>query len=143
MCIVHPNISYIVHISTLLSIHNVVPWTPVNRTEIGQHNLNTATTLNFIIPSLIPNTAQAVLLYVTAHCGFSTIDMGADISYYVVVNGTRYEHFLHMFGYRQQAHNTNSDNMWFPMPPNRLLYVGIPQEFPRNCHTYVSVIGHR
>ena len=120
-----------------------MPWTPVNRTEIGRDNLNTATTLNFTIPNLIPNTAQAVLLYATAHCGNSALDMGADLSYYVVVNGTRYEHFLHMFAYWQDAHNTNSDNMWFPMPPNRQLYVDIPQRFPNHCNTYVSVIGYQ
>ena len=120
-----------------------MPWTPVAKTEFGEHDLNTATTLTFTIPSVIPDTAQAVLLYATAQCGYSTGDDGADLSYYVMVDGTQYEHFLHMFAYGQDAFNTNSDNMWFPMPPNRQLNVEIPQSYPRNCFTYVSAIGYR
>ena len=121
---------------------NAVPWTPVTKTEIGNHDLNTATTLNFTIPSLIPSTAQAVLLYSTARCGNST-KAKTDLSYYVVVNGTRYEHFLHMHAFLQSACNTNSDNMWFPMPPNRLLYVEIPQALLGHCYTYIHVIGYQ
>ena len=120
-----------------------MPWTPVAKTEFGNSDINTATTLSYTIPNIIPNSARAVLIYPTTRCGYSNADIGADLSYYVVVNGTRYEHFLHMHAYRQDAYNTNSDNMWFPMPSNRLLYVGVPITFPNNCHTFVSVIGYR
>ena len=74
-------------------------------------------------------------MYATALCGISTIDMGADIAYYVEVNGIHYEHFLHMHSYPQ--YNTNSDNMWFPIPSNRMVYVS--ETLPRNCHTFVSL----
>ena len=121
--------------------NNAVPWTPVNKTEIGRHNLETATTLSFTIPNLIPDTAQAVLLYATVFCGYSSNRGPTDLSYYVVVNGTRYENFLHMHGYRQSAINTNSDNMWFPMPPNRLFYVDIQRV--DSCYTFISVIGYQ
>ena len=120
-----------------------VPWTPVNKTQIGSDDLNAATTLSYSIPSIIPSTAREVLVYPTVRCGTSTIDMGADITYYVEVNGVRYEHFLYMHGYPQNAYNTNSDNMWFPMPSNRMVYVEVPLAFPRYCHTFVSVIGYR
>ena len=127
------------------SLHAIsVPWTPVSIIQIGSSDINSVATLNYTIPStVVPDTAKAVLIYPTTRCGYSNADMGADLSYYVVVNGTRYEHFLHMHAYRQNAYNTNSDNMWFPMPPNRQLYVGIPQAFPNNCHTFVSIIGYR
>ena len=120
-----------------------MPWTPVNKTEIGRDNLNNATTLSYTIPDIIPTTAQAVLVYVTARCGHSSVNKDEDIIYYVVVNGVRYEHFLHMLGYPQLAYNTNSDNMWFPMPSDRLVYVEVPIAFPEFCHTFVSVIGYR
>ena len=123
---------------------SLVSWTPVNMTEIGGDNLNTATTLSYNVPSIIPNTAQGVLLYSIARCGTSSdVGRGGDITYYVVENEVRYEHFLLMRAYPQEAHNTNSDNMWFPMPSNRLVYVDVPIALPGNCFTTVSVIGYR
>ena len=121
-----------------------VPWTPVNKTEIGRADLNTATTLSYSISSIIPSTAREVLVYPTVLCGNSEPgNSGADIAYYVEVNGVRYENFLYMHGYPQNAYNTNSDNMWFPMPSNRMVYVKVPVPFPQFCYTYVSVIGYR
>ena len=120
-----------------------VPWTPVNKTEIGRSNLNAATVLSYSIPSIIPSTAQAVLLYSSVRCGTSTINDEGDIAYYVVVDGIRYEHFLYMRSYPQQAHNTNSDNMWFPMPQNRLIYTQVPIAFPGQCFNVVHVIGYQ
>ena len=123
---------------------SLVPWIPVNKTHVGSDNLNTATTLSYDIPSIIPNTAQGVLLYSDARCGFSAgSNTPADIAYYVVVNGVRYEHFLRTYAYPHDAVSCNSDNMWFPMPSNRLVYVEVPIALPGNCVTIVSVIGYR
>lgn len=120
-----------------------VPWTPVNKTEIGRNDLNTATTLSYDIPTIIPDAAQRVLLYSSTHCGYSSERKHGDIKYYVVVDGIHYEQFLLMRSYDQVAINTNSDNMWFPMPPNRLIYIEVPVAFPNNCHTVVNVIGYQ
>ena len=120
-----------------------VPWTPVNKTHIGGNYLNTAHSLSYTIPSIIPSTAREVLVYSSANCGWSSINMAVDITYYVEVNGIRYEHFLHTHAYRQDAVNTNSDNMWFPMPPNRIVHVEAPLAIPDYCNTVTSVIGYR
>ena len=83
-------------------------------------------------------------MYATVRCGWSSsTHMEADIEYYVEVNGVRYKHYLHMYGYRQGAYNTNSDNMWFPMPSNRMLHVEVPLEFTGHCTSVARVIGHR
>ena len=102
-----------------------------------------ARTMSYSIPSIIPNTAREFLLYSTATCGWSSINMNVDITYYVEVNGIRYEHFLNTHAYPQDAINTNSDNMWFPMPSNRMVYVEPSLAVPYNCHYSVSVIGYR
>ena len=120
-----------------------VPWTPVNKTQIGSDYLTTATTLSYSIPSIIPSTAREVLVYTTMWCGWNRVTVDADITYFVEVNGIRYEHFLHVYAYRQSAINTNSDNMWFPMPPNRMVYIDVPLAFSSNYRTLVSVIGYR
>ena len=70
--------------------------------------------------------------------------MAVDIPYYVVENGIRYEYFLRTYAYTHDAVNTNSENMWFPMPSDRKVYVEVPIAFPPgNCLTRVSVIGYR
>ena len=82
-------------------------------------------------------------MYPLVHCGYNSISTGIDIAYYVEVNGIRYQHFLHTYAYPQVAVNANSDNMWFPMPSNRMVYTEVPLAFSINCHTFVSVIGYR
>lgn len=71
--------------------------------------------------------------------------MATDIKYYVMENGVRYEYLLAMHAYPQDAFNSNSDNMWFPMPSNRVVYIEVPIAFPPgvNCYTKATVIGYR
>ena len=76
----------------------------------------------------------------TVECGWNSGRMGADVTYYVEMNGKRYQHFLRVYAYPQDAFNTNSDNMWFPMPSNRMVCIDAPHV---NCRTFISVIGCR
>ena len=58
------------------------------------------------------------MVYASVTCGYahSRIDLFGDIVLYVLHNGLQSEIFLYMYGYDQEAFNTNSNNMWFPMP---------------------------
>lgn len=118
-------------------------------TLIGSRsNLNTVTTLSHEIPSnRIPATAKEFLVYVTAFCGRSEgSDLEAHISYYIEENGTQYRKFLFMRGHGNtdlRVRNTNSENMWFPMPFNRMIHVNIPVALQDQCFTSIYAIGYR
>ena len=120
-------------------------WTPVNITEIGSDLLHVATTLAYSIPpDVVPDAAVEILLYSTVFCGSTSRGVSANIVFYVEDgDGILYRKFLYMVGWDQLAYNTNSDNMWFPMPSNRMVYVEVPVAFRDYCYARVSVIGYR
>ena len=126
-----------------------VMWTPVAKTPIiGPEaslrlSLENATTYNFQIPDVIPLTARELLVYASVKCGTATLRRFGDIVFYVMHNGLRFENLLYMHGYEQAAFNTNSDNMWFPMPADRLIHLEITVAIPGNCLTLLSAIGYR
>ena len=121
-------------------------WTPVAKTPIspGGLSLQNATTFNFQIPDIIPLAAREFMVYAIVKCGGTHHQRVGDIIFYVMHNGLRFEKFLYMHSYRyQEAWNTNSDNMWFPMPADRLLHVEITVAIPGNCRTLFFTIGYR
>ena len=121
-------------------------WTPVAKTPIGPASglsLENATTYNFQIPDVIPLTARELLVYASVECGEATFRRIGDIILYVMHNGLRFEKRLYMHGYDQMAVNTNSDNMWFPMPADRLVHLEITVAIPGNCLALLSAIGYR
>ena len=118
----------------------------MNRTSIGFSPLNTATTLDFQLPNTtFPDTVKEILLYATVRCGYSNQQPTTvtEIPFYVEENGIQYAKFLNMINYPQNAWNTNSDNMWFPLPSNRMVYVHVPTALTGYCETSISAIGYR
>ena len=120
-------------------------WTPVAKTPIspGGLSLQNATTFNFQIPDIIPLAAREFMVYAIVKCGGTNHQRVGDIIFYVMHNGLRFEKFLYMHSYGQEAWNTNSDNMWFPMPADRLLHVEITVAIPGNCRALFFAIGYR
>jgi hypothetical protein len=119
----------------------------VNLTYIGEADFSAGTTaiFHFQIPDIIPDSdsASEFLLYATLNCGTSDIEMRANIIFYVERNGIRFEKFLRMHSYDQNAWNTNSDNMWFPMPADRQIHLEIVPIAFRSCSSKLWVIGYR
>ena len=115
---------------------------PINATE----SLVTGT-YQHSIPSAIPDAAREVLLYATVFCGLITPHINTDIAIYTVVGNERFEMYMYlrMYGWNQLAINTNSDNMWFPMPSNRLVYVQVPSTYSGAgvCGFRLSATGYR
>ena len=119
-------------------------WTPVAKTAIspGGLTLENATTFTFQIPDIIPLAAREFMVYAVVKCGTAHQRTG-DIIFYVMHHGLRFEKFLYMHSYNQAAWNTNSDNMWFPMPADRLLHVEITVAITGNCSTLFFTTGYR
>ena len=132
-------------IATAISSHSAM-WTPVAKTVVGPADgvsLDRATTYDFQIPDVIPLTASELLVYASVKCGTANLRTFGDIIFYVMHNGLRFEKRLYMTGYDQMAVNTNSDNMWFPMPADRFMHLEITFANPGNCLALLSTIGYR
>ena len=118
-------------------------WTPVELTFVGALNFDTASTFHFQIPDIIPQTAKEFLLYAYLACGRADGLRDSDIVFYVEHDGLRFEKFLYLRSFPQEAWNTNSDNMWFPMPADRQIHANVEVVIPRYCFARLYVIGYR
>ena len=93
---------------------------------------------------MIPTSAREVLIYATVKSGWVETDSHpTDVEFSTRKGGNRYEKYLRLDAYRRDAINTNSDNMWFPMPPDRTLFVYLPGVFNGDVAVDVSAIGYR
>ena len=65
--------------------------------------------------------------------------------FYTMEGDQQFGMYLRMHGWRQDAINTNSDNMWLPMASNRLVYVNVPATYSGAgvCGLHVSATGYR
>ena len=119
-------------------------WTSVPITQIGTSNHQHAGTLSFTIPSVIPSSAREVLVYAGVHSGGSNLrGPKKSIKVFTQIGTTRYEKYLYLYSWTQNAVNTNSDNMWFPMPPNRRVYLTVPAAHGTNVDALIHVIGYQ
>jgi hypothetical protein len=123
-------------------------WTPVDKTIIGpgRITLEDGTTYSFQIPSVIPLTAREFMVYAIVKCGWVPLERSSiesEVIFYVMHNGLRFEKFLYMYSLEQGAWNTNSDNMWFPMPADRLIHIEITVSISSRCPVLFYVIGYR
>ena len=118
-------------------------WTSVPLTSIGTSNIKHAQTLSFTIPSVIPSSAREVLVHAGVFSGTSNRGPYHDIKVFTQIGTTRYEKYLLLYSWNQDAYNTNSDNMWFPMPPNRRVYLTVPAAHGDNAGARLFAIGYR
>ena len=119
-------------------------WRSMAKTYIATLRLENATTYNFRIPGNIPLAAMEFMVYGIVRCGNTLLQKEGDIIFYVMNNGLRFEKFIYMHSHlHQYSRNTNSDNMWFPMPADRLLHVEITMASPGKCRALIYTIGYR
>jgi hypothetical protein len=122
----------------------VVNWTSVSMTVIGQSTLQHTGTITYDIPSLIPSSAKEVLVLVSVRVGYtSPSDLGHYIKIYTEENSQQYEQYIYLYSYRQNAYNTNSDNMWFPMTSGRQVFMKLSSSHTGNLRLILHAIGYR
>ncbi|XP_064395716.1 uncharacterized protein LOC135342785 isoform X1 [Halichondria panicea] len=118
-------------------------WTSVPITSIGSTNLRHPNTFSFVIPSVIPSAAKNVLIYALMHCGTAHGSITLHLKVFTQDGSNkRFEKYLYMLTYKQPAFNTNSDNMWFPMPINRRIYMTVDRDVGANCGAQLYAIGY-
>ena len=120
----------------------VVEWESIALTQIGTINMGSTSTQSFLLPNSVPDTAKEVLVYVYAYMGFSS-NRFSTMKVFTEANATRkFIKYLAIRTYHQEAYSTVSENMWFPMPSNRHVYVMLSQALTGNVHGFVNVIGY-
>lgn len=98
-------------------------------TPIGKTNLSKAYNLSYTVPDVIPSGAKEVLVHASLHCGYSMLGPYISTRFYTQIGNNRYEQYLILFSWEEKALNTNSDNMWFPMPTDRLIHLVVMDEY--------------
>ena len=97
-----------------------------------------------MISTIVPNNATDVLFYVYVEAGYSDKIVQQDLKLYTANDTKQFEKYLRITGYpKQVAFNTNSENMWFPMPDNRLVYLQVPHMQGDAVILELFLIGYR
>ena len=112
---------------------------------IGSSDLDEVITSTYIIPGIIPSNATEVLVFVGANIhGYSNVGPSTDLKIFTQIGATKYEKYLMLYSSDQTTYFSNSENMWFPMPPNRMVYLTVPQAYGgKIAWIGFSVIGYR
>ena len=120
-----------------------VTWTSVPITSIGSTNLRTPSTFAYTIPNVIPSTAEEVLIYAFLQSGNANPNIAQHVKIFTQEGSSSYEKYLFVKSWDQNAINTNSDNMWFPMPSNRRILMTVTRDQGNNCAAELTAIGYR
>ena len=118
-------------------------WTSVPRTSIGSSQLRKTGTLTFTIPSVIPSTANEVLVLIDAEWGTSGPNAGSYVKIYTQESNKHYEKYISLRTYNQDAWGSNTDNAWFPMSSTRKIFAEVTKALTGNVELRLYAIGYR
>ena len=121
-----------------------VTWKSVPITLIGNTDFRSRGTLSYEIPSIIPDEAMEVLIYAyfykrsssgsTSHFKIHTEgDDGEEYAKYITLTPYSYSY----------SHSSNTDNLWFPMPSSRRIFLNVPNALSSSIGGLLYVIGYR
>lgn len=137
-----------------LKLKSDILWHPLPldaSTHLGGFSAGTpqGCTYQFQLPvNLIPGDAKEILLHVAVCVGSSLPNPSQSywLGVYVKDGETKYSKASRLTTAKQNAFNDNSENMWFPMPADRSVYLEVAKRerpIERNAKCNVYVIGYR
>lgn len=118
-------------------------WTSVSKTLIGSSTLQHTGTLSFTVPSVIPTTASEVLVLINAEWGHSGPDVLSFVKIYTQEANNRYEKYISLHTYPQNAWGSNIVNAWFPMTSTRMILADVTRALTGNVRLQLFAIGYR
>ena len=129
-----------VNTSPAQSCNCPVEWESFDMIRLGPINMQSNSIQSFVIPAAVPSTAREVLVYVYIY----KENYFSNMKIYTESSPTRrFEKYLTIRTRPQNVLATVSENMFFPMPSNRRVYVRLPNAHPRNIDGFVNIIGYR
>ncbi len=122
----------------------LVTWTSVDPTSIGDTNFHSTGTLSFEIPSFIPDNAIEVLIYVYLRSSSSSGAHNSVIKIYTEgEDGEEYAKYVSLIPGRSYYYII-TENMWFPMPSSRRVFLNVPNSYSgTNQYVSLAVTGYR
>ena len=98
----------------------------------------------YVPENVVPRGAKEILILLAIHTQFSSPDKATScISVFVEEDGIRYSKFIKSQTYRQRAWSDNTDNVWLPVPTDRVVNVDVPVQFGGAFYCDVHLIGYR
>ena len=67
----------------------------------------------------------------------------SNVKFYTQRGRTLYSKYMRIQGWPQNAHTVTTDNMWFPLTPERTVHVQLSDVMPGNVDGRVYAIGYR
>ena len=126
----------------VLSSSSLYNWTSVPITLIGTTTFHLADTFSFTIPSVIPSDAKEVLLHVGVYNGNDNVPQ-QNVRIFTQIGTNAFNKYLLLYTTPQSAVNANSDNMWFPMPLNRMVFLSLSTAVGDDAGAQLFAIGYR
>lgn len=119
-------------------------WTAVTLTHLGTSDLMEVNTLAFDIPSIIPSSAGEFLVFCSIYIG-NTGQQGPyqNLAIFTEINNARYYKYLAVYPWNADDYSFASDNMWFPMPTNREVFITVTATCGRHANFNCFVTGYR
>lgn len=97
----------------------------------------------YVPENIVPRGAKEILILLAIHTQFSSPNTTSCISVFVEEDGVRYSKFIKAQIYWQRAWNDNTDNVWLPMPTDRVVNVDVPVQCGGTFCCEVRLIGYR
>ena len=120
-------------------------WTSVPKTNVAFNNLHQAATFSYIIPSVIPSDAKNILIFAVAGLGppkNALYAAGGDVIIFTQDGSNEhYEQYMNLTAWKG-TWRSQTDNMWFPMPANRRIYITVPVSMANDGGFYLYAIGY-
>lgn len=122
-------------------------WTTIERpVKLGPLPETSDATVVYQLPdkSVLPSSAREVLVYVFLYSGQQSDSQGINFEIFTQDGTKKYSKYFYWHLYGQNAVSFNSENMWFPLTPDRKLFVR-PSAKPAspNAGSRIDVIGYR
>ena len=117
----------------------------MSMTGIGGINFGTTDAQDYLIPSVIPDTATEVLLYIEIIAGSSQSGECIIKIFTEESDDRRFEKYLSLKTWLQDSYTMTEDNMWFPFMANRRVYVKLSNTLRQTqfISGNIYVIGYR
>ena len=120
-------------------------WTSVPKTNVAFNNLHQAATFSYIIPSVIPSYAKNILIFAVAGLGPPKDGLHAVEGDIIIFtqdgSNEHYEQYMTLMAWTSNW-RVDTENMWFPMPANRRIYITVPVSMANDGGFYLYAIGY-
>ncbi len=112
-------------------------------TYIGGTNFRSTGTLSYEIPDIIPDDAIEVLVYAYFYAASSS---GSQSHFKIYTEGDKrveYAKYITVIPDNGYHWDTNTDNMWFPMPSSRRIFLNVPNALGSSIYGELHATGYR